>query len=264
MRLFSITAAALLTLTATGALAVEITASGSTTVQPLAELLAERYESTHSGVDIIIQGGGSSVGVKSIGDGTSDIGMVSREIKQSEFTDNPGIVAHVIARDGIAIVAFPGQTPSELTADEVRSIFSGSITNWNEVGGPDMGITVVAREEGSGTRAAFEEIVMGEEFITLYAILQPSNGAVRTTVATTPGSIAFLSFGYLDDSTTAMRINGAAPTPSNAANGSYPIVRPLIMVTQGNPTGAVSGWLNYILSDEGQAIVASEGYLSVN
>jgi phosphate transport system substrate-binding protein len=170
----------------------------------------------------------------------------------------------VIARDGIAIVAFPGQTPSELTADEVRSIFSGSITNWNEVGGPDMGITVVAREEGSGTRAAFEEIVMGEEFITLYAILQPSNGAVRTTVATTPGSIAFLSFGYLDDSTTAMRINGAAPTPSNAANGSYPIVRPLIMVTQGNPTGAVSGWLNYILSDEGQAIVASEGYLSVN
>lgn len=174
------------------------------------------------------------------------------------------MVIHVIARDGIAIVTCPGSGVDELTMDEVRDIFAGNITNWNQVGGSNDMITVVAREEGSGTRAAFEEMVMGDELIGLDAILQPSNGAVRTTVATTPGSIAFLSFGYLDDSTSPIKVNGVAPTPENAANGSYPVVRPLNMVTQGAPTGSIAGWLEYILGDEAQELVASEGYLPVN
>lgn len=264
MKLVSIAIAVLLTLGASGAAAEEITVSGSTTVQPLAELLAERYESTTSGVTIIVQGGGSSVGVKSIANGTADIGMASREIKASEVEENPQMVIHVIARDGIAIVCGADCGVDGLSMDQVRAIFAGNTTNWSEVGGAGTPITVVAREEGSGTRAAFEEMVMGDEFIALDAILQPSNGAVRTTVANTPGSIAFLSFGYLDSSTTPLEINGAAPTAENAANGSYPVVRPLNMVTQGNPTGQIADWMNYIMGPEAQELVASEGYLPVN
>lgn len=253
-----------MTLASTSAMGVEITVGGSTTVQPLAELLAEGYESTHSDVVIIVQGGGSSVGIKSIANGTADIGMASREIKDSEYEENRELVVHTIARDGIAIVICPGDCPTSLTMSQIRSIFAGHITNWSEVGGPNTAITVVAREEGSGTRAAFEEMVMEDEFIALNAILQPSNGAVRTTVAHTPGSIAFLSFGYLDSSTVPVSVDGADPTSANAVNGSYPVVRPLNMVTQGQPGGVVASWLAFIMSDEGQEIVAAEGYLPIN
>jgi phosphate transport system substrate-binding protein len=263
MRLF-VTMSAMLLMLPLAAAAGEVVVSGSTTVQPLAEVLAEGYESLHSGVMIIVQGGGSSVGVKSIANGTADIGMASREIKQSEIDENPQMVIHTIARDGIAIVVNPVSTTDELTMEQVRDIFAGTITNWRQVGGPDYSITVVAREEGSGTRAAFEEMVMGDEFIALSAILQPSNGAVRTAVAGSPGAIAFLSFGYLDDSTVPVRVNGAAPSAANAANGSYPVVRPLNMVTQGQPSGDIAGWLSYIMSEAGQAIVVQQGYLPVN
>jgi phosphate transport system substrate-binding protein len=253
-----------LALSISGVSASEISVAGSTTVQPLAELLAEGFESLHSGVRINVQGGGSSVGVKSAGNGTCDIGMASREVKDSEFEENPGIVVHTIARDGIAIVCYPGGGVSDLAMDEVRDIFDGTITNWSQVGGSNSEIIVVSREEGSGTRGAFEEMVMGDALITLDAILQPSNGAVRTTVGTTPGSIAYLSFGYLDESTQPISVDGAAPTAANAANGSYPVVRPLNMITMGSPSGDVADWLDFILSADGQAIVTEEGYLPVD
>jgi phosphate transport system substrate-binding protein len=247
-----------------GAFASEISVAGSTTVQPLAELLAEGFESIHSGVRINVQGGGSSVGVKSAGNGTCDIGMASREVKDSEFEENPGIVVHTIARDGIAVACYPGSGVADLSLEEVRGIFDGTITNWSEVGGSNATIIVISREEGSGTRGAFEEMVMGDALITLDAILQPSNGACRTTCSTTPNSITYLSFGFLDDTTQPISIDGAAPTPANAANGSYPVVRPLNMITMGSPSGDVSDWLDFILSADGQAIVTGEGYLPVN
>jgi len=243
----------------------EINVVGSTTVQPLAELLAAGFESMNPDLAIFVQGGGSSVGVTSASDGTADIGMASREIKQTEMDACPELRVHVIARDGIAIVSEPGCTVTALTLEQVRGIFAGTIANWSEVGGSDQVITVVAREEGSGTRAAFEEMVMGEDaVITSGAILQPSNGAVRTTVSVTPGAIAFLSFGYLDESTIPIAVDGALPTEENAANGSYRIVRPLNMLTLGEPGGAVAAWLEFILSPDGQAIVSAEGYLTVN
>ena len=263
MKKSSILVALALTFSVSGAFASEISVAGSTTVQPLAELLAESFESINSGVRINVLGGGSSVGVKSVGNGTADIGMASREIKESEFEENPGIVVHTIARDGIAIVTYPGSGVGELTANQVRDIFSGEVTNWNELGGSDTHIIVVSREEGSGTRAAFEEMIMDDELILLDAILQPSNGAVRTTVSSTPGSIAYLSFGYLDDSVRPVSIDGAAPTSTNAVNGSYPVVRPLNMITMGDPSGVAADWLEFILSEDGQAIVADEGYISI-
>jgi phosphate ABC transporter substrate-binding protein, PhoT family (TC 3.A.1.7.1) len=241
-----------------------VTLSGSTTVQPLAEKLAEAFMTENTGLRIDVQGGGSSVGVKAAGQGTSDIGMASREIKESELAEFPNLKIFVIARDGIAIVAHPDVPVSDLTVEQVRDIFSGKITNWKDFGGDDQNIIVVSREEGSGTRAAFEEMVMGEDaLIAASAILQASNGAIRTTVSTTPYSIAYLSFGYLDDTVKSISIDGVAPTEPNAADGSYPIVRPLNMLTNGEPAGMVKAFLDFILSEAGQKLVVEDGYIPV-
>ena len=241
-----------------------VTLSGSTTVQPLAEKLAEAFMTENTGLQIDVQGGGSSVGVKAAGQATSDIGMASREIKESELAEFPNLKIFVIARDGIAIVAHPDVPVSDLTVEQVRDIFSGKITNWKDLGGDDQNIIVVSREEGSGTRAAFEEMVMGEDaLIAASAILQASNGAIRTTVSTTPYSIAYLSFGYLDDTVKSISIDGVAPTEPNAADGSYPIVRPLNMLTNGEPAGMVKAFLDFILSEAGQKLVVEDGYIPV-
>ncbi len=242
-----------------------ISVAGSTTVQPLAELLAEAYMAQNSEISIDVQGGGSSVGVKSAGQDTTDVGMASREVKSSELEEFPSLQIIPIAYDGIAIAVHADVPVTSLTLEEVRGIFGGEITNWSEVGGPDTPIIVVSREEGSGTRGAFEELVMGSDgpVIVDTAILQPSNGSVRTTVATTPSAVGYLSFGYLDESVKALEIGGVAPTVENVLNNSYPVVRPLNMLTGGTPNATVEAWFDYILGPEGQAIVVDEGYIPV-
>jgi phosphate transport system substrate-binding protein len=239
--------------------------AGSTTVQPLAEVLAEAFMEMYPNVVIEVQGGGSSVGVTSAGEGTVDIGMASRAIKDSEFETFADLQVFTIARDGIAIVTNPDTELPSLSVAQVRDIFAGQITNFSEVGGPDAPITVVSREEGSGTRAAFEELVMEheeEKVITENALLQQSNGQVRTTVATTPNTIGYLSFGFLDESTSPVPIDGVEPTVDNVKNDSYPIARPLNMLTQGAPSDLAQAFLDFILSDAGQEIVA-EDYISI-
>ena len=238
---------------------------GSSTIQPLAEKLAEAYMAENSSVRVDVQGGGSSVGVKAAGGQTADIGMASRDVKESEFSEFPNIVVTVIARDGIAIIANENVGVSDLSLEQIQKIFSGQIKNWSELGGADAHIIVVSREEGSGTRTAFEDMVLGEDLLmTETAILQPSNGSVRTTVSTTPDAIGYLSFGYLDESVKAISVDGVAPTEANASNGTYPVVRPLNIITYGEPSGDLKLFIDYILSDSGQAIVGDEGYIAVN
>jgi phosphate transport system substrate-binding protein len=242
-----------------GGLSGQLQIAGSTTVQPLAQALAEVFTAQNPGVEIDVQGGGSSVGVKSAAEGTTPIGNASRALKDSEKEEYPDLIAHTIARDGIAIVVHPDVPVDGLRLDEARQIFAGEISNWSEVGGPDEIIIVVSREEGSGTRGAFEEMVMGEEALIVdTALLQPSNGAVKTTVSTTPLSIGYVSFGYLDGSVKPLAIEGVEPTVANAQSDEYPVVRPLNMVTKGEPTGLAKAFLDFIFSDEGQAIVAEE------
>jgi len=243
----------------------QIQIAGSTTVQPLAEVLGEAFMALNPDLKIEVQGGGSSVGVTSAGEGTVDIGNASRNVKDSEFEAFPELQVYTIAYDGIAIVTHPDLQLPSLSIEQVRDIFAGEITNFSEVGGPDETIVVVSREEGSGTRAAFEELVMevGEEKVIFeMALLQQSNGQVRTTVASTPNSIGYLSFGFLDDSTNPVEIDGAAPTTDNVKNGSYPIFRPLNMLTNGAPGDLAQAFLDFILGSEGQAIVA-EDYITV-
>jgi phosphate transport system substrate-binding protein len=243
----------------TNGLSGEITEAGSTTVQPLAEKFAEEFKETHPGITVTIQGGGSSVGVKSAADGTVDIGAASREIKP----DEPDLVKHLIAKDGIAVIVHPSNAISSIKKEQVRDIFSGIITNWKDVGGADEEIHIVAREEGSGTRGAFEEMVMDNELITNYAILQASNGAIRTTVAGDPDAIGFLSFGYIDDSVKALAIDGVPCTLATALDGTYPIVRPLYFLTSSEPTGPVKEFLDFCKGEVGQRIVEGEGYIPV-
>jgi phosphate transport system substrate-binding protein len=236
-----------------------ITEAGSTTVQPVAESLAAAFKVKYPDINVVIQGGGSSTGIKAAAEGTVDIGAASRELKPNEVGT---VVAHVLARDGIAIVVHPSQKISNLSMDQVRQIFAGEISSWNQVGGSNQDIVVVAREEGSGTRAAFEEMVMGDALITGTAILQPSNGAARTTVAGDANAIGFLSFGYLDSSVKALSVDGVAGTVENAKNGTYPIVRPLLLLTKGQPEGIVKEFMDFCLGPEGQEIVA-EDYIPV-
>jgi phosphate transport system substrate-binding protein len=240
--------------------------AGSTTVQPLAEVLAEAFMADNADVTIEVQGGGSSVGVTSAGEGTVDIGNASRNVKESEFGEFPELQVFTIAYDGIAIVTNPDLELPALSIDQVKAIFAGDITNYSEVGGPDAEIVVVSREEGSGTRAAFEELVMEsgdtEAAISENALLQQSNGQVRTTVSTTPDSIGYLSFGFLDESINTVAIDDVDPTVANVKNGSYPIFRPLNMLTNGEPNELAQAFLDYILSAAGQEIVA-EDYITV-
>jgi phosphate transport system substrate-binding protein len=243
-----------------GGISGTITEAGSTTVQPVAEKLAEAFKAKNPDVTIVIQGGGSSVGIKSCNDGTVDIGAASRELK----ADEPNLVKHLLARDGIAIITHPSNTVTGLTKQQVKDIFSGKIKKWSEVGGENKDIIVIAREEGSGTRAAFEEMVMGKDLIRTDAILQPSNGAVRTAVSSTPQSIGFISFGYLDSSVKSLAVDGVAGTVENAKNGTYPIVRPLYFLTKQQPTGLVKDFIDFCLGTEGQKIVQKEGYISAS
>lgn len=244
-----------------------ISIAGSTTVQPLSEALRDAFYEDISSVTITISGGGSSVGVSSCDNGTVDIGAASRDLKSSE----PNLWIHTLAYDGIAIVTHnSNDTIDGLTKAEARGIFTGEINSWSEVGGPDQNIEVISREEGSGTRGAFEELVMDDDDaatddnITADALLFSSNGAVHTAVSTTPWSIAYVSFGYIDSDVKALDIDGVAAEVANVINETYSIVRPLNYLTREEPEGIVKDYIDFCLSSEGQNIVEGQGYIRVD
>ncbi len=238
-----------------------ITIAGSTTILPLAQKLAEIYMEDNPVISIAVMGGSSSVGVQQAASGTVDIGTCSRELVESE---KGAVVENILAKDGVALVLHPSNPVSDLSLEQIRAIYTGSITNWNEVGGPDRQIHVVAREEGSGTREAFQLLVMNYQLITSSAILQTSNGSMRVTVAGDEYSIGFLSFGYIDDTIKAISVGGIAPTVANAKNESYPIVRPLLLLTKSQPKGIVKDFIDYCLSQAGQDVIEQEGYLRIS
>lgn len=237
-----------------------ITEAGSTTIQPLAEKLAHDFTGKYPAVDVVIQGGGSSVGIKSTSDGTVDIGATSRDLQPPE---EGNLEKFLLAYDGIAIIVNTQNNISGLTKQQVRDIFSGKITNWSQVGGTNKPIVVSAREEGSGTRAYFDETIMGKDLITDRAILEPSSGALVQVVAREPRAISFVSFGYLNDQVKALAIDGMIASEANAKNKIYPIVRPLYFLTRGQPQGLVKAFIDFCATAEAQAIVSEEGYIAI-
>lgn len=244
-----------------------LSVTGSTTVLPIAQKAAEAYMDTHPDADIQVSGGGSSVGVQAVGEGTADIGMASRDLKESEREKYPDLIQHVVARDGIAMIVHPSNTVEAMTIAQIKAIYQGTVTNWKDLGGPDMAIVVVGRDSASGTREFFQETVMNREDFVPTQLEKNSNGAVKQTIAQTPGAIGYVGLGYVDPSVKALKVdvNGTAVEPTVAAvvSGDYPIARSLTMVTKGEATGLAKEYLAFILSPEGQAIVEEEGFVPV-
>lgn len=237
-----------------------ITIAGSTSVQPLSDELVKAYNQKNPNVTINVQGGGSSQGVKAAADGIAQIGASSRKLKDSEKASVKEIQ---IAIDGIAIVANPkNEKVANLTMTQVKEIYGGKITNWKDVGGKDAPITVVTREAGSGTRGAFEEIVMHDAKITDKAITQASNGAVRSTVAGDENAIGYLSLGYLSKEVKSVKVENIEPTVENIKSGSYKVSRPFLYLTKGEPSGEVKAFIDFVLGPEGQEIVGKH-YIKV-
>lgn len=253
---------AVLVLAGCGSSEETVTLAGSTSVQPLAEELANGFMNKNDNARIEVAGGGSGAGVRAAQTGTADIGMASRAIKD----DETGIEPIVIAIDGIAVVVNPSNEISDLTLDQVRDIFSGKINNWQEVGGKDADIVVVNREEGSGTRDAFSEIVLGSESFVEDAIIQNSTGAVRESVSQDGSAIGYISVGGINDSVKAISVDGAEATEDNIKQELYPIARPFNFLISDSEeiSKTAQAYIDYILSSEGQAIVADSGYVSVN
>ncbi len=235
-----------------------ITVVGSTSVQPFVEKLAEEYMKRHPKVKINVQGGGSTAGIMAVTDGACNIGMSSRHLK----VDESGLDTITIAHDAIAVIVHPKNSLKELTLQEIRDIFAGKIKNWNRFGWSDATIVVVTREEGSGTRGAFCELVMEDSEISDEALVQDSNGAVREIVARDENAIGYISFGLLDDRVKALAIDNVEPNIENITEGKYSLKRPfLLLVKEGSRCNLSDSFISYTLSKDGQSSLAQEGLI---
>lgn len=243
-----------------GDAATALTVAGSTSVQPFAEKLAETCMAAQPGLSINVQGGGSTAGVRAAETGAAQIGMSSRHLKESELA----LHQFTIALDGIAIIVNAANPLEGLARAEVAAIFAGEITRWNQVGGPDRPIHFVSREEGSGTRGAFEEMVMGKKEIAPRALVQDSNGAVREIVASDPDALGYISLGLVDRRVRAVAVDGVLPTHETIVAKRYAVVRPFLFLTRGEPAGAARAFIDYCLGPEGQRLLGLEGLIPVH
>lgn len=241
----------------------EITVAGSTTIQPIMNSWKEQYERETVGVTITVTSGGSGAGISQVGQGMVDIGMSSRDLKAEEHESFPDLVTHVIGKDGVAVIVGSGAGVSDLTMDQIRQIFAGEITNWNEVGGNNGEIVVYTRDESSGTRDCFESVVMGDSEITDSANQVASNGAMKSSVENNQYGIGYISFGYLDglSDAQAVSVDGVEPTVDNVLSEEYPIQRSLILVTNGEPTGWTAAFLEWVLQPTAQQLLEDEGFI---
>jgi phosphate transport system substrate-binding protein len=237
-----------------------ITEDGSLNVQPLAEKLAAVFMDRYQRVTIYIKGSSTAAGIEAVKTGAVDLGGASRELKPGE----PELMTHLLARDGIAIIVHPGNMVGGLTREQVREIFAGKILNWQQVGGPDLAIHIVTREEATSTRTVLEEVLMGNDKISAGAIVKLKNEEQKKAVMEDPQAIGYNPFATaLDGSVKALAIDGSAASKDNAKNGTYSLVRPLYFLTKGTPADLVKAFLDFCLGAEGQEIIASLGYIAV-
>lgn len=243
-----------------GASETQLTVTGSTTTLPIAEIAREMYEERHPGVKVLVAGIGSSAGIESVANGTADIGTSSRDLKEEEAP--LGLKDTPIAHDAIAVIVNPSNPVDGLTKSQISAIFEGKITNWQQVGGPDLAIGLVNRDEASGTREAFSKIVLDKRAFDPTAAVLPGTGQVRFVVAQSPGAVGYISVGFVDDSVKALEIDGVAPTEENIASGLYPVSRLLHFFTKGEPTGLAADFIKFVLSQDVQeSVVRDAGFL---
>ena len=251
---------------------------GSDTMVNLGQAWAEAF-TNKTGIQVAVTGGGSGTGIAALLNGTCDIAESSRKMEDQELTEakTKGITPKetMVAMDGLAVVVNPENPVSKLTLDQLRDIFMGKVTNWQEVGGKDSALVVLSREVNSGTHVYFKEHVLrkgnkkGTEEFAASALLQSSSQAIADEVAQNPKAIGYYGMGYISPKHKAIAVGKTAagpfvqPSPENVVNGTYSISRPLLLYTNGEPAGPAKEYIDFVLSPEGQKIVGQQEFVPV-
>jgi phosphate transport system substrate-binding protein len=264
--LFSLVLAGVFSISPAQAAQREIIISGSTTVLPVMQKAGEAFMAVNPDISLAISGGGSGNGIKALNEGLCNIAMSSRDIKSSEVEQgkSKGIVPFrtAVAVDALVPVVHPGNPVRNLSADQLRDVYAGKITNWKELGGRDEAIVVISRDTSSGTYETWAEIIMKREKTAPSALLQASNGAVVQAVAKNGKAVGYIGFGYLNSSLKKLNVNGKEATPATALSKEWPIARELYLFTNGEPSGAVKKLIDFLLDPgKGQKAVAEVGYI---
>lgn len=246
---------------------------GSDTVLPLSQKEAESYMKKSPGSSITVIGGGSGVGLSALLNGTTDIAQSSRSMKMDEKMKmkdaGKAYKEIIIAYDALAVVVNPANKVSQLTREQLEGIFTGKIANWKEVGGADLNIVVYSRESSSGTFEFFKEHVMNKKNFASTALLMPATGAIIQSVSQTPGAIGYVGLAYIEKSVKALKVSYdqgktfVTPSVETAKDKTYPVTRPLFYYYPVSVEKTVSPFIQFILSDEGQKIVMTEGYVPI-
>ncbi|MCS6907749.1 MAG: phosphate ABC transporter substrate-binding protein, partial [Anaerolineales bacterium] len=239
----------------------KITVAGSTTMQPLVGKLSEIFIQQHPLVQMEVAAGGSVVGIRAVHEGTADIGMASRALKDEEAQ---GINVYPIALDALAIVVNSENPVTGLTLEQLQDIYFGKITNWKELGGNDLEIVPVQREISSGTRGAFDEIALEKQEATAPALVTViTAGDVAATVAKNPGAIGYVGFGNLEPHLKVLEIDGILPSPETIKAGQYRLYRPLSLLTGPNSQPLAQHFIDFVLSETGTKYIEEFGWIAV-
>lgn len=246
--------------TAAEELSGTLSMNGSTSMEKVIKAVNGAFMEKNKGVTVNLNLTGSGTGIQEASEGKCDIGNSSRKLKDEEAEK---LDATVVGLDGIALVVNPANKLEDITLEDLAKVYSGEITNWKELGGDDKSIVVIGREDGSGTRDGFESIVMGDKE-PKYAQELESTGSVINAVATTDGAIGYASLANVDETVKALKIGGIEATEENVKSGAYEVQRPFICATlKGSDNKLVKAYLDFILLEEGQALVLAQGAVPV-
>lgn len=244
-----------------GSLNGEVTLAGSTSMEKLCEAMSESFMEANPGITVTVEYTGSGAGLESLASESVDIGNASRGLKDEEKAN--GLIENIVAIDGIAVITEKSNSVTDISAEDLSSIYTGAISNWSEIGGENTPIVVIGREAGSGTRDAFEELLKVKD-ACVYAQELDSTGAVLAKVASTPGAIGYVSLDVVDDTVIGLMIDGVEPTEEQILAGKYLLQRPFVMATKGEiseQNELVQAWFAYINSDAGKEVIKKVGLI---